>query len=158
MVRYQTPLRSLSAASTAALPCPPVTHQVPNRPMHSISRNRKTRSISLWGTLSEIRLTGCETPAKKVAEFHLATHPEKEKTLYYRIRAFDKQAERVRDTVRKGQTEVEVFAYGPKYWPVTRRTKDGEIQQEVVQGYYAGFVKVPKRYRDEQPPPHQARE
>ncbi len=88
---------------------------------------------------------------KRVAEFHLATHPEKEKTLYYRIRAFDKQAERVRDTVRKGQTEVSVVAYGPKYWPVTRRTKDGQQHQEVVQGYYAGFVNVPKRYR-EQPP------
>jgi single-stranded DNA-binding protein len=91
---------------------------------------------------------------KRVAEFHLATHPEpdKEKTLYYRIRAFDKQAERVRDTVRKGQTEVSVVAYGPKYWPITRRTKDGQEKREVVQGYYAGFVNVPKRYRGEQPP------
>ena len=89
---------------------------------------------------------------KRVAEFHLATHPEKEKTLYHRIRAFDKQAERVRDTVRQGQTEVAVVAYGPKYWPVTRRTKDGQQHQEVVQGYYAGFVNVPKRYRGEQPP------
>ncbi len=96
---------------------------------------------------------------KKVAEFHLATHPTKEETLYYRIRAFDKQAERVRDTVRKGQTGIEVFAYGPKYWPVTRRTKDGAIQHEVVEGYYAGFVHVPKRYREAQPPaPHQAQE
>jgi hypothetical protein len=92
---------------------------------------------------------------KKVAEFHLATHPEpdKEKTLYYRIRAFDKQADRVRDTVRQGQTQVSVVAYGPKYWPVTRRTKDGQEKQEVVQGYYAGFVNVPKRYRQDQPPP-----
>jgi hypothetical protein len=91
---------------------------------------------------------------KRVAEFHLATHPEpdKEKTLYYRIRAFDKQAERVRDTVRQGQTQVSVVAYGPKYWPVTRRTKDGQEKQEVVQGYYAGFVNVPRRYRGEQPP------
>ena len=90
---------------------------------------------------------------KRVAEFHLATHPEKEKekTLYYRIRAFDKQAERVRDTVRQGQTQVAVVAYGPKYWPVTRTTKDGEKRQEVVQGYYAGFVNVPKRYREEPP-------
>ncbi len=88
---------------------------------------------------------------KRVAEFHLATHPDKEKTLYYRIRAFDKQAERVRDTVRKGQTGVEVVAYGPKYWPVTKTTKDGEKRQEVVQGYYAGFVNVPKRYREEPP-------
>ncbi len=87
-----------------------------------------------------------------MAEFHLATHPEKEKTLNYRIRTFDKQAERVRDTVRQGQTEVAVVAYGPKYWPVTRRTQDGEKRQEVVQGYYAGFVTVPKRYRGEQPP------
>jgi single-stranded DNA-binding protein len=89
---------------------------------------------------------------KRVAEFHLATHTEKEKTLYHRIRAFDKQAERARDTVRKGQTDIEVVAYGPKYWPVTRKTKDGREKQQVVQGYYAGFVNVPKRYRGEQPP------
>jgi len=99
---------------------------------------------------------------KQVAEFVLATHPEedKEKTLYYRIRAFDKQAERVRDTVRTGQTGVEVAAYGPKYWPVTRRTKDGQTKQEVVQGYYAGFVNVPKRYRTEtaEPSTQQPRE
>jgi hypothetical protein len=86
---------------------------------------------------------------KKVAEFILATHPDNEKTLYHRIRAFDKQAERVRDTVRRSQTDVAVVAYGPKYWPVTRRTKDGQEKQEVVQGYYAGFVKVPKRYRED---------
>jgi hypothetical protein len=54
--------------------------------------------------------------------------------------------------VRKGQTGVAVVAYGPKFWPVTRRTKDGQEQKEVVQGYYAGFVNVPKRYREEQPP------
>jgi hypothetical protein len=89
---------------------------------------------------------------KRVAEFHLATHPDKDKTQYYRIRAFDKQADRVRDTVCRGQQGVEVFAYGPKYWPVTRRTKDGQEKQEVVQGYYAGFINVPKRYRQEQPP------
>jgi hypothetical protein len=90
---------------------------------------------------------------KRVAEFHLATRsePDKEKTQYYRIRAFDKQAERVRDTVRKGQTGVEVIAYGPKYWPVTRVTEHGQKQQEVVQGYYAGFVHVPRRYREEPP-------
>ena len=90
---------------------------------------------------------------KQVAEFILATHPDREKTLYHRIRAFDTQAERVRDTVRGSQTDVQVVAYGPKYWPVTRRTKDGQAKQEVVQGYYAGFVNVPKRYREEQPPP-----
>jgi hypothetical protein len=90
---------------------------------------------------------------KRVAEFHLATHPQKEKTLYYRIRAFDKQAERVRDTVRTGQTDVAVVAYGPKYWPVTRTTKDGQERQEVAQGYYAGYVHVPERYRQEQQPP-----
>jgi hypothetical protein len=88
---------------------------------------------------------------KRVAEFVLATHRQKEKTLYYRIRAFGKQAERVRDTVRKGQTGVEVVAYGPKYWPVTRRTNDGQEKKEAAQGYYAGFVHVPKRYREEPP-------
>jgi hypothetical protein len=92
---------------------------------------------------------------KRVAEFHLATHPDKDKTQYYRIRAFDKQADRVRDTVRRGQQGVEVFVYGPKYWPVTRRSKDGQEKQEVVQGYYAGFINVPKRYQQEQSPPTQ---
>src|SRR5215208_596119 len=79
---------------------------------------------------------------KKIADFHLATHEEKNKTEYYRVRAFDDLAERVRDTVRKGQKEVEVVAYGPKHWMGKKKTKDGWTQ-EVVTGYYAGFVRVP---------------
>jgi hypothetical protein len=147
-------------------PSEPVSdqHSGPDVPSSEGSRHQDTQSLHIPESENEkhefvgnpvrdpsywVRRSG-----KRVAEFHLATHPEaeKEKTLYYRIRAFNEQAERVRDTVRKGQTDVEVVAYGPKYWPVTRRTKDGEKRQEVVQGYYAGFVTVPKRYREEQPP------
>jgi hypothetical protein len=80
---------------------------------------------------------------KKIADFHIATHPNKNETVYYRIRAFDDLAEKVRDTVRKGQKDVEVVAYGPKHWRGKKRTKD-EWTDEVVTGYYAGFVRVPK--------------
>jgi hypothetical protein len=138
-------------------------HNVPDAPSHDASVSPQTDTLHIPKSENEkhefvgnpvrnphywVRDSG-----KRVAEFHLAPHPnpDKEKTLYYRIRAFNDQAERVRDTVRKGQTGVKVFAYGPKYWSVTRRTKDGQEKKEVVQGYYAGFVNVPKRYR-EQPP------
>jgi len=47
---------------------------------------------------------------KKIADFHLATHEEKNKTEYYRVRAFDDLAEKVRDNIRKGQKGVEVVA------------------------------------------------
>ena len=80
---------------------------------------------------------------KRIADFHLATHKEKNKTEYFRIRAFDDLAEKVRDSVRKGQKDVEVVAYGPKYWMGKKKTKDGWTQ-EAVTGYYAGFVRVPK--------------
>jgi hypothetical protein len=76
---------------------------------------------------------------KRVADFVLATHPEEGKTEYKRIRAFDGLAVYVRDNVRKGQTDVEVQAYGEKYW-ATRNKKQ-------ITGYYAKNVKVPKRYR-----------
>ena len=79
---------------------------------------------------------------KKIADFHLATHEEKNKTEYYRVRAFDDLAEKVRDTVRKGQKDVEVVAYGPKHWMGKKKTQNGWTQ-EVVTGYYAGFVRVP---------------
>jgi hypothetical protein len=145
-----SPAKPLSAA-----------HNVPDAPSRDASSSPQTDALHIPESENEkhefvgnpvrdpsywVRKSG-----KRIAEFHLATHPDKEKTLYYRIRAFDKQAERVRDTVRKGQTEASVVAYGPKYWPVTRRTKDGQEHQEVVQGYYAGFVNVPKRYRQEPP-------
>jgi len=78
---------------------------------------------------------------KRVAEFVLATHPEEDKTEYKRIRAFDGLAAYVRDNVRKGQTDVEVQAYGEKHW-ATRNKKQ-------ITGYYAKTVKVPKRYRQE---------
>jgi membrane-bound lytic murein transglycosylase len=85
---------------------------------------------------------------KKIADFVLATHPEEEKTEYWRIRAFDNQAERVRDQVRKGQTGVEVTVYGPKQWKTRKKTKEGSWEETAVTGYYAGFVKVPKQCRD----------
>src|SRR5215217_3573424 len=79
---------------------------------------------------------------KRIADFHIATHPEKNKTEYYRIRAFDGLAERARDTVRKGQKGVEVVAYGPKYWKGKRKTENG-FKEELIEGYYAGFVNAP---------------
>jgi single-stranded DNA-binding protein len=87
---------------------------------------------------------------KRIADFVLATHPEEEKTEYWRIRAFDKQAERVRDQVRKGQTGVEATVYGPKQWKSRKKTKDGTWEETEVTGYYAGFVKVPKKYRSQE--------
>ena len=87
---------------------------------------------------------------KRIADFVLATHPEEEKTEYWRIRAFDRQAEKVRDQVRKGQTGVEATVYGPKQWQSRRKTKDGSWEETEVTGYYAGFVKVPKKYRSQE--------
>lgn len=86
---------------------------------------------------------------KKIADFVLATHPDPDSTQYWRVRTFDKQAEKVRDQVRKGQTGVEVTVYGPKQWKTRKKTKDGEWKESEVSGYYAGFVKVPKLYREE---------
>jgi|SRR5215204_2595247 len=80
---------------------------------------------------------------KKIADFHIAAHPDKNITVYYHVRAFDDLAEKVRDNIRKGQKDVEVVAYGPKHWMGKKKTKDG-WSQEVVTGYYAGFVRVPK--------------
>lgn len=86
---------------------------------------------------------------KRIADFVLATHPSEETTEYYRIRAFDKQAERVRDQVRKGQKDVEATVYGPKRWKSRKKTKEGLWEETEVTGYYAGFVKVPKKYREQ---------
>ena len=86
---------------------------------------------------------------KRIADFVLATHPEEEKTEYWRIRAFDQQAEKVRDQVRKGQTGVEATVYGPKQWKSRKKTQKGWEETEVT-GYYAGFVKVPKKYRSQE--------
>jgi hypothetical protein len=79
---------------------------------------------------------------KRIADFHLATHPGKNQTEYFRIRAFDDLAERARDNIRKGQKDVEVVAYGPKYWKGKKKTEDG-WKEELIEGYYAGFVRVP---------------
>jgi membrane-bound lytic murein transglycosylase len=53
----------------------------------------------------------------------------------------------VRDQVRKGQTGVEATVYGPKHWRSKKKTKEGWEETDVT-GYYAGFVKVPKKYRE----------
>ena len=79
---------------------------------------------------------------KRIADFHLATHPGKNQTEYFRIRAFDDLAEKARDNIRKGQKDVEVVAYGPKYWKGKKKTEDG-WKEELIEGYYAGFVRVP---------------
>jgi hypothetical protein len=84
----------------------------------------------------------------KVADFSLATHDKEGETKYWRVRAFDKRAERVRDTVRKGQKDVEAVVYGPKYWRQKKKLKDGTWTQDVVEGYYAGMVRVPERDRE----------
>jgi membrane-bound lytic murein transglycosylase len=85
---------------------------------------------------------------KRIADFALATHDKEDATHYWRIRAFDKTAERVRDNVRRGQTGVEAVVYGPKYWHQKKKTKDGEWIQETVKGYYAGMVRVPQKHRE----------
>jgi hypothetical protein len=86
---------------------------------------------------------------KRVADFHIATHPEKDRTQYFRIRSFDDLAERVRDTVRQGQKDVQVVAYGPKFWKGRKKTKTGEWKEELIEGYYAGFVHVPEKPQKE---------
>ena len=87
---------------------------------------------------------------KSIADFHIATHEEKNKTQYYRIRAFDGLAERARDKVRKGQKGVEVVAYGPKYWNGKRKTENG-WKEELIEGYYAGFVNAPSTKEKDSP-------
>src|SRR5215213_231075 len=91
---------------------------------------------------------------KRIADFHLATHEEKNKTEYFRIRAFDDLAEKVRDSVRKGQKDVEVVAYGPKHWMGKKKTQQGWTQ-EVVTGYYAGMVHVPEKALHQKPSSNQ---
>ncbi len=39
------------------------------------------------------------------------------------------------------------MVYGPKYWYQKKKTKKGWTQ-ELVQGYYAGMVRVPEKYRE----------
>ncbi len=114
-------------------------HSGPAMPSHEAADSQRTQSLYIPESKNEkFEFVGnpVRDPSywerrsgKKVAEFVLATHPEKEKTVYYRIRAFDKQAERVRDTVRKGQTGVEVSAYGPNigWLPGAQKTeRDGK--------------------------------
>jgi len=85
-----------------------------------------------------------------VAQFDLVAHPnpdDPEQSEYWHIRATGERAEKVKAQVRKGQTGVEVTVYGPKFWKETDKTKDGKRKPKVVEGYIAGFVKVPKAQR-----------
>jgi hypothetical protein len=86
----------------------------------------------------------------KIADFVLATHPDHTTTTYWTVRSFGKQAEKVRDHVEVGMKNIEVTVYGPKYWTGRRKTKDG-YEETVVKGYHAGFVKIPRVYREEKP-------
>src|SRR5215216_3665718 len=52
----------------------------------------------------------------RIADFVMATHPDKATTSYWRVRAYGDEAEKVRDQVEVGQKGVEVTVYGPKYW------------------------------------------
>jgi len=143
-----TPPNSLLPDNTS----PPVTEQ------HSAAESTSSpegenRKFELVGNPVRDPSFKKRKSGKKIADFVLATHPEEEKTEYWRIRAFDQQAEKVRDQVRKGQTGVEATVYGPKQWQSRRKTKDGTWEETAVTGYYAGFVKVPKKYRSQEKPP-----
>jgi hypothetical protein len=90
---------------------------------------------------------------KRIADFHIATHPKENETKYYRIRAFDDLAEKVRDNIKKGQKNVQVVAYGPKYWIGKKRSEKSDTgwKEELIEGYYAGFVSTPKpRQKEDQ--------
>src|SRR5215217_8882861 len=87
---------------------------------------------------------------KRIADFHIATHEKKDETKYFRIRAFDGLAEKARDNVRKGQKDVEVVAYGPKYWIGKKKTENG-WKEELIEGYYAGFVNAPSTKKKDSP-------
>jgi len=111
------------------------------------SENKKHEFIGNPGYDAKFRT---RKSGKRIADFHIATHPEKNKTEYYRIRAFDNLAERARDTVRKGQKDVEVVAYGPKYWKGRKKTENG-WKEELIEGYYAGFVNAPSTKKKDSP-------
>ena len=105
------------------------------------SENRKFQLSGNPARIGRYRVT--KKSNTKVADFVLATHPTDETTEYWRIRAFGKQAEKVRDQLKVGQKGVEAVVYGPKYWQSRKKTQDG-WEDTVVKGYHAGFVKVPK--------------
>ena len=52
-------------------------------------------------------------PSIPPADFARATRNEEVETKYWRMRAFDDLAERVRDTVRKGQTALRLLFTAP---------------------------------------------
>jgi hypothetical protein len=144
----KSPVRADFAESGTQIPETPV--QARTEPASAPTEEEKTeegnekyvfvgnpvRDPSYW-----VRKSG-----KRVADFILATNPAEDDPGYRRIRAFDDLAEKVRDQVRKGQTGIEATVYGPKHWISRYKTKQGWEEREVT-GYYAGFVKVPKRYR-----------
>jgi Single-strand binding protein family len=114
--------------------------------------NRKVEIIGnpVFDPKFKVRRSG-----KRIADFALATHEKEGETKYYRVRAFDKRAEYVRDNLRKGQKDVKCVLYGPKHWRQQKKLKDGTWTQEVVEGYYTGMVRVPKRYREDKSPKSQ---
>jgi len=113
----------------------------PTPPQEIENRKFELKGNPVYGPYYKARKSG-----KRLADFALATHDEHGGTKYWRIRAFDHLAERVRDTVRKGQKDVEAVVYGPKQWQQKKKTPEGWTQ-ETVTGYYAGMVHVPERYR-----------
>jgi hypothetical protein len=64
-----------------------------------------------------------------------------------RIRAFDDIAERVRNTVRRGQAGVEDVVHGFKHWTQNWKTKDSWVNA-TIQGCNTGMVSVPRKYRE----------
>ena len=40
-----------------------------------------------------------------------------------------------------------------KHWTVRKKTKDGTFESREVEGYYAGFVRIPQRYREQDKAP-----
>ncbi|MDQ5827471.1 MAG: single-stranded DNA-binding protein, partial [Chloroflexota bacterium] len=79
--------------------------------------------------------TWTQNSGKRVAAFTLATHPEEGETEFYRIRAYGKWADYAIAHVKKGQKDVQVTAYGPKYRKVTRETTDGQKREDVATAY-----------------------
>jgi Single-strand binding protein family len=107
-------------------------------------KNRRIESSSWWATLCNDPYYKARKSGKRIADFALATHEKTGQTKYWRNRAFDKLAERVRDTVRKSEKEVEAVVYGPKQMQQKKKIPEGWTQ-ETVTGYYASMVHVPKK-------------
>jgi hypothetical protein len=113
------------------------------------SENEKYQLTGNVARIGRYRVT--KKSNTKIADLVLATHPDEETTEYWRIRAFGKQSEKVRETVKVGQ-KLETTVYGPKYWRGSKKTSDG-WEETVVKGYHAGFLKQ-KRTQEQAPQSH----